>query len=496
MSKHNLINKTFKKKILSINNFIESNFNKLKYFKTNYKKIIINKENKVFLVLITVVLLTLVYFIIPTLYDKNTIKSQIKNQISKNYDVKIASKNEVQYSIFPKPHFLIRDVKIFRKNNVIGNTKNLQVFINPSQFFSINKIDIKNLNFNKTDFNIYLEDLILFENLLKIEPNDNEISFEKSNIFFKNKEDEVLFIIKINDSKFFYDSKNLQNILISKNEVFKVPFKLIIKNDKFNKEIFSKLTSKKIRLNIENEISYANKIKSGLLEILFINKDTSIQYKVIDNSLKFLSNNNKDRYTGILDFKPFYLNVNFNYEGISTKNLFDEDSLFIDLINSEILNNKNLNANFSLSVKDITNIDELNNLDLKVLIEEGEIIFSESKIMWKESLDVNLNDGSLLVNESGINLIGTMVLKFKDINNFYKSFQIPKKSRKDINEIKLDFIYNFNSKNIKFDNPKINGSQNQNLEKFLERSNSKDNSALNKIKFKNFINNFFRAYAG
>ena len=496
MSKHNLINKTFKKKILSINNFIESNFNKLKYFKTNYKKIIINKENKVFLVLITVVLLTLIYFIIPTLYDKNTILSQIKNQISKNYDVKIISKNKVEYRIFPKPHFLIKDVKILRKNNVIGNTKNLKVLINPSQFFSINKIEIKDLNFDKTDFNLYLEDLNFFKNLLKIEPNDNEISFKKSNIFFKNKEDEVLFIVKINDSKFFYDSKNLQNILISKNEVFKVPFKLTIKNDKFNKEIFSKLASKKVRLNIENKISYANKIKSGLLEILFINKDTSIQYKITENSLEFLSNDNKDTYVGKLDFKPFYLNANFNYEGISTKNLFDENSLFIDIINSEILNNKNLNAYFSLNVKDITNIDELNNLDLKVSIEEGEIIFSESQIMWKENLDVILNDGTILLNESGINLIGSILLKFKDINNFYSSFQIPKKNRKDINEIKLDFIYNFSSKNISFDNPKINGSQNQNLENFLDRSNSKDNSALNKIKFKNFINNFFKAYAG
>ena len=147
-------------------------------------------------------------------------------------------------------------------------------------------------------------------------------------------------------------------------------------------------------------------------------------------------------------------------------------------------------------MKDITNIDELNNLDLKVLIEEGEIIFSDSKIMWKESLDINLNDGTLLVNDTGINLIGSILLKFKDIDNFYRSFQIPKKNRKDINEIRLDFIYNFISKNISFDNPKINGTQNQNLEKFLERSNSKDNSALNKIKFKNFINNFFRAYAG
>ena len=115
--------------------------------------------------------------------------------------------------------------------------------------------------------------------------------------------------------------------------------------------------------------------------------------------------------------------------------------------------------------------------------------------MWKESLDVNLNDGTLLVNETGINLIGSILLRFKDIDNFYRSFQIPKKNRKDINEIRLDFIYNFNSKNISFDNPKINGIQNQNLEKFLFKS-SKDNSSLNKIKFKNFVNNFFRAYAG
>jgi hypothetical protein len=37
--------------------------------------------------------------------------------------------------------------------------------------------------------------------------------------------------------------------------------KLIIKNDKFNKKIFTKFNSKKIRLNIENEIDYEKKKK-------------------------------------------------------------------------------------------------------------------------------------------------------------------------------------------------------------------------------------------
>ena len=68
--------------------------------------------------------------------------------------------------------------------------------------------------------------------------------------------------------------------------------------------------------------------------------------------------------------------------------------------------------------------------------------------------------------------------------------------RKDINQIKLDFTYNLNSKNIRFDNPKINNIQNKNLDKFLNKFNSMQDRAFNKITFKNFINNFFSAYAG
>ena len=53
--------------------------------------------------------------------------------------------------------------------------------------------------------------------------------------FLKDQDDEVLFINKIDNSKFYFDSNNLQNILSMKSEVFKVPYKLLIKNDKFYK---------------------------------------------------------------------------------------------------------------------------------------------------------------------------------------------------------------------------------------------------------------------
>ena len=431
MSRHNLFNKKIKKQILSLNDLFENIFNKLKYFKTNYKKILLNKNNRVFLFAGILVILTLSYLSLPSFYNKETVRSEIKNQLLKNYNIALKLENEINYSFFPSPHFFIRNPIIVReKKKEIGKTKNLRVFIDGGNLLAINEINIRNLVFEKTDFNIYLEDFVFFENLLKTEPNDNSISFKKSNIFFKNKDDEILFINKIFDSEFYYDSKNLQNVLESKNEVFNVPFKITLRNDKFNKEFLTKFDSNKIRLNIENIIDYENKSKKGIMDILFINKTTTLEYELDQNSLNFFSFNNKNSYKGTIDFKPFYFAAEFNYQGLSTKNLFDENFIFIDLINSELLNNKNFSANLDVNIKNITNVNELNDLRLKIFIGDGNINFSNSKIKWKDNLEIILDESLLLINNDGANLVGTTIFNFNDVNTFYTSFQILKKIEK------------------------------------------------------------------
>ena len=496
MSRHNLLNKKIKKQILSINDLFENNFNKLKYFKSNYKKILLNKYNRVFLFLGILVILTLSYLSLPSFYNKETVRSEIKNQLLKNYNIRLKLENEINYSFFPTPHFFIRNPIIVREKKEIGKTKNLRVFIDGGNLLAINEISIRNLVFEKTDFNIYLEDFAFFENLLKTEPNDNSISFKKSNIFFKNKDDEILFINKIFESKFYYDSKNLQNVLDSKNEVFNVPFKITLRNDKFNKEFLTKFDSNKIRLNIENIIDYENKSKKGIMDILFINKTTTLEYELDQNSLNFFSFNNKNSYKGTIDFKPFYFAAEFNYEGLSTKNLFDENFIFIDLINSELLNNKNFSANLDVNIKNITNVNELNDLRLKIFIEDGNINFSNSKIKWKDNLEIILDESLLLINNDGANLVGTTIFNFNDVNTFYTSFQILKKNRKKMKQMQLDYVYNFNTKSITFENPRVDGKQNQKLDEFLNIFNSEEDRIFNKITFKNFMNNFFNAYAG
>ncbi len=495
MNKHNLLIKKLKQLFLSINNSIESYFNKFKFFKKNFKKLEFIRNNRVFFGISTVVILTLSYFLVPTTYNKNIIETKIKNQISKKYKIDIQMNEKIRYGLLPRPHFVTKNLSILRKKKEIGLVKNFKVYIGIDNFFSKNKFDIKDLVFTKTDFNVNKEDLLFFEKLLKTEPNDNKIILKKSNIFFKSIDDELLFLNKINYSKFYYDSYNLENVLISKNEIFNVPYKIIVKNDKFNKKVSSKFNSKKIRLNIESNTSYEDVIKKGLVDILFINKNMSLNYEIKKNSLNF-NTKDKKRLLGLIDFKPFYLEANVNYEGISFKDLFKRDSILIDLIKSEIFNNQNLNTNLNINIKDITNFKELNNLYLKIGLEQGNIIFSDSKVMWKDDLSIFLKDGLIVYDRNEISFLGKLIIDAKNIDNFYKSFQINKNYRKELKQIEMDFVYNLNNNKFTFDNVKIDKISNKNLDKFIEDYNDTGKIFLNKITFKNFVNNFFINYAG
>ena len=496
MRKHNLFAKKLKKQFLSINDSIERYFDKIKTLKTDLKKTKLRTNSKAFLAFWAIVIFTLVYLLVPSFYNKEKIQSQIKNHVFQRYNIDIKFNDQIEYILFPKPHFKAKNLLVLHNEKTIANKSNLKIFISINKLFKINQIDIKDLVFHRTDFNIRSKDFGFFLELLKTEPNENKIVIKKSNIFFKNNNNEVLFINKIYDSKFYYDPKNLKNILSSKNEIYNIPYKLNIKNDKFNNQIFMKFNSKKIRLDIENVTSYDDLIKKGLLEILFINNSTSLNYKIKKNSLDFNSEEKKNIFKGKIDFKPFYLSAQFNYDGLSFKDFLKDDAILFDLIKSEILNNKNLNLNLVFNVKDIINIDELNTLFLNIAIEEGNINPSNSSIIWKNDLKINLKESLLIYNKDQMNLIGKIIINIEDVNNFYRSFQVKKNYRKKINEIQFDFNYDLNQKKIFFDNVEIDGNTNKKIEEFIDNFNNDKKPIFNKITFKNFVSNFFSAYDG
>ena len=81
MNKLNLIPKKIKQRFLSINDSLENYFSKLNFFKSNLKKKNILSNNRVFFGLSAVLILTLSYFLLPTLYNKDIAQVEIKNQI-------------------------------------------------------------------------------------------------------------------------------------------------------------------------------------------------------------------------------------------------------------------------------------------------------------------------------------------------------------------------------------------------------------------------------
>ena len=495
MRKQNLLSKKISKQISSINNLLENYFNSLRRFILDAKRLRFDKNNKVFLIIVSTIFLTLVYFLIPTAYNKELIQKEIKNQIYQKYNIVVKFDNGIQYNFFPKPHFSSKNLFILNDQRKIGDVKNFKIFINFKNFFKFNQIQTQDVVLDKVDFNIKKSDLSFFTNLLKTEPNRDKIKIRRSNIFFTNKDNEVLFINQINDSQFYYDLKNLKNVLVSKSKVFNVPYKLIIGNDKLNEILDFELVSKKLVLKIENETDYKKKNDTGNLKISFKNKNNTFEYQINKNTLDIISKDNNKIFKGLIEFKPFYLVSNFKYQTFRIKDLI-ENPFFMEILKSQILNNKNLNALINFDVKNVYDFDRFSDLSLKLKIEEGNYNFSNSNIIWKENVNVGFSDSFLNFDRGKINLNGRTSFDVKNQDEFYKFFQIKKDLRKNIKKIELDFNYDFNEEKITFDNLRIDNKSNKKIEEIISNFNSNSKKFFNKVTFKNFVNDILAAYFG
>ena len=97
--------KKLKKQFLSINDSIENYFDKFNLFIVRIKKNKIDQNNKAILIVGTLIILTLGYFLLPTIYDRNSVKSQIKNQLVQNFGIEVKFQEKITYGLLPKPHF-------------------------------------------------------------------------------------------------------------------------------------------------------------------------------------------------------------------------------------------------------------------------------------------------------------------------------------------------------------------------------------------------------
>ncbi len=490
IKKNSFINK-FKKILISANEIIESFFNNLNALFLRFKKRKNNLQSidkKILISAGSAVILILTYFLVPSFYDKKVVIKTLEKQILKKYNLDLKLNESLKYVLFPKPHYSIKDISINYNEKDFAQSKILKIYIPINNFILPENQKIKNMIFKKTKFNINSANLIFFEKILNFNKSEHSLVFKNSVLFYKDKNEDIIFLINIDNLNFLYNDKFSQE-LKAKLEIFNIPLKLNIINDNEDKKITTHLESHKLRLSIDNFIDYSEKIKFGSIDFQIINLSKKIDLILDNESLKFSSEEKK--FKGNIDLKPFYLSSDLKFERLDFEKLFKENSILMDLLNSEILNNENLNAQLNINFKTIKGINYIKDIILKTYIEEGNLIIRDSILDWKNSIIINLDDIQLINDNDTIMVVGAVSFDFNEIDDFYKQFQIKKIYRKEIKKIKLDFLIDLNDKSIEIDNLKIDEATNKAIDKFLNNFNSKKLDIFNKIIFKNSIKEFF-----
>jgi hypothetical protein len=107
---------------------------------------------------------------------------------------------------------------------------------------------------------------------------------------------------------------------------------------------------------------------------------------------------------------------------------------------------------------------------------------------------IQINDTQLLNDFNKVNLIGSIVFDFIDLDKFYRYYQINKNHRNKIKKIKFDFFLNLDEKKMQINNAKIDNFSNNQIDSFLDNLNSQKKNFFNKVIFRNFVKNFFEYY--
>ena len=283
MSKKNFILKYLKNINYSINNLLEKNLNKLNFKNLRY----LSKNNKIILTFVALFVIFISYLLIPTFYNQSSISKELKIKFQNKLNVNFQFSEDLNYSFFPRPHFITKNTEIFDKNGEISKIDKLKVFISLNNFFSLENIEIRNVIFENANFNLNNKNYNFFLELLNQSFKDGDLTIKDSNIFFRNPDDEVLFINKILKMKYYYNKKDLKNIFYSNNEVFNVPFSMVSFLNEDKNKIFSKINFNLMKLKIKNEIIFKKDKKIGKSEFVFKKFKQNAEYQIEKNLFNF-----------------------------------------------------------------------------------------------------------------------------------------------------------------------------------------------------------------
>ena len=473
-------------------------------------KFTISNFNKYLIFCISILFIYLFYLSIPTIYNKDVLQKELTKKILSNYNLNISLSSDINYLILPSPHFIIKNAKIFNNSSTIpeelGQIKKLKVFISKKSLMKqkhmrITKIFIENANFSIRNNNINF-----YYNYINNKLSENPIEIKNSNFFFKDKEEETISIIFFPNSYLLFDKEKQINKMSENGEVFQVPISF-----KWKKEFNENKTKnflfniEPLSLNFENKSTVSeNNGDKGENIINLGNAKLITNYSFKENSILIESTNSKIfnnfiKYDGEINIKPFFINLNINLDKINLYKIIVKSPIIKEILFSKIIFDDNLSAKINVESKNIKN-KLFESIKLRLNIDGGSINLNESTLFNEKIGKLNLKNSSFLFENDELIFNGYFNFKIKNQNEFYRTFVVPKRNRKLLENINFNIQYNLLKNQIKIIDITVNDKTTDNIdniEEILKTHNTQDKLQItNWIDLKNFVNKIFDNYFG
>ncbi len=482
-----------KKKILEIYNKFY-----LEKFRINY----------LFFFVSLLVFYYLIYLSFPGILHNKSDQNYLTKLLKDQYDLEFSLSSEINYSILPKPHFQIKDVIIFNKNDKfqkeIAQVKKLKLYLAQKNFFKKRQLKIKSVELLETNFFINKSDISLVENFLKKGFKGKNVIIKKANLFYQDMDNQTISFLNLKKINMQYNDKTNNDVLISEGEIFNIPFNATWKQDLNKLEQVTNLKFKRINLNISNLTKLINKKKKNKLQIYLNRSKYIINYELNNKKISFYSDNSfigndKLIYTGKVSLDPFNFDINSSLDSLNIKKIFVNSFFFKEILTKEFILNENFNGKINLDIKKLDKGRIFNTLKLHINFKGQTLEFNDSVFFNQKIANLIIKKGILY--EEGNNLLFKSNIDFdiNDISKLYNKFVVPKKNRKNLKKINFDILINLTNndfKILKITNDSFKNKEFEDIDKLIFEFNSGGIKISNWIEFKMFVNKIISSYAG
>ena len=207
-----MINKIFKK----ISNLItRKNYNTERSI-TKILKFIFFIRYLIFIFFTTIT----IYLLTPKFIKHEKNIDFFTNNLSLKYDLNLSEYEKIEYKIFPTPRLYLKNLNIIHKDKIFeGNIESLIIFLNFKNLLNYQNSKTKKILIKNAQLNSQVKDLKnLFNYIYSL---DNNVIFQETNLKFKNLENDLITIQKIDLNKKDNGDFNINGLIFKKKILLK-----------------------------------------------------------------------------------------------------------------------------------------------------------------------------------------------------------------------------------------------------------------------------------